>query len=149
MLFNSGVLPTMIASQFKDYGWLLNWCFRGVGYLGSKVGAWKAGRHEELQNRIIDYLNTQVQSSGVDGLYADIILKPILHDVPFDVAFPRRLTGSAKITHDLKRLRYEIRHRWRKMQQYVPEHEFNRLLLRLLREKRIGYDRLSERYHRL
>jgi hypothetical protein len=146
---NDRVLPPEIANNFHDLAPLLNWLPKVVGYAGKKYGEWKLGRHKELENRILDYLNTQVQSSGLDGMWADVILKPIIQDVPLVVAFPTQLTGFAKIKQDWKKLPYETRHRWRMMRQYVPENEFKKVLLQLVRENRIGFTRLSERYHRL
>jgi hypothetical protein len=58
MAFNGHVLPPEIPGHFHDFGWLLNWFFKAVGYAGKKYGDWKAGRREELENRILDYLNT-------------------------------------------------------------------------------------------
>lgn len=143
------MLPPELLAHFRDYGWLLNLFFRGVGYAGKKYGEWGAGRREELENRVLDYLNTQVQSSGIDGMWADLILKPIIQDVPFTVAFPTQLTGFARFTQGLKALPYETRHRWRMMRQYVPEDKFKKMLLKLVREKRIGYNMLAERYYRV
>ena len=149
MVSNGRVLRPEISRLFHDYGWLLNLFLRAVGYAGKKYGEWKAGSRKELENRILDYLNTQVQSSGVDGMWADVILKPIIQDVPFSVAFPPQLKGFAEFRHVLKRLPYETRHRWRMMKHYVPEDKFKKVLVKLVKENRIGYNMVAERYHRL
>src|ERR1700752_851708 len=105
------MIPPEISANFHDIGLLLNPLPKLFGFAGKKYGQWKAGRRDELENDIIDYLNIQVHSSGIDGLWADVILKPIIEDVPFGMAFPAELTGLAKFRQNLKRLPYETRHR--------------------------------------
>lgn len=119
-----------------------------AGYVGRKYSEWTATRNAGLENRIIDYLNMEVGSSGIDGMWADVIVKPIIQDVPFGIAFPAQATGFAKFKHNLKVLPYETRHRWRMMRQYVPEEKFKEVLAKLVREGRIGYNNLSQRYSR-
>ena len=144
------MLPPELA-HFQDYGWLLNWFLRGVGYAGSKYGDWKSGRAEGLENRILDYLNTKVDATGssVGALWATVIIRPIIEDVPFGMAFPPQLTGLAKFKHELRRLPYEARHRWRVFTGYVPEQKVADILLTLLRENRVGYNRSNQHYYSL
>ena len=66
-----------------------------------------------------------------------MILKPIIEDVPFGMAFPAELTGLAKFRQNLKRLPYETRHRWRMMNRFVPEDKFKEVLVKLVRENKI------------
>jgi hypothetical protein len=54
-----------------------------------------------------------------------VILKPIIQDFPFGVAFPTQPKGVAKAKRYLESTPYEVRHRWRMMKQYVPEDKFH------------------------
>jgi len=142
------VLPPGITDQFHDYGWLLNWLPRLAGYFGKKCGEQSAARSQDLENRILDYLNTKVQPSSAGIVWADVVIKPIIADVPFGVAFPPALKGFAKLKNNLRNLPYETRHRWRMFRQYVPEEQFNQVLLKLLRQQRIGHNPLDGTYRR-
>jgi hypothetical protein len=127
--------------------WLLNWVLQIPSYAGKKYGESKSGRQEELNNRILNYLN-KVPSTGIEGMWADIILKPILEDVPFDVAFRTTLAGFDKLKLNLKSLPYEMRQRLRIIKALVSEGEFKNILTRLVRERRIDYEPTMERYRR-
>src|SRR5271169_3197779 len=142
-------IPAQIAAHFHDLGFLLTWVPKLAGYFGRKYSEWTATRNTDLENRIIDYLNVEVASSGIDGIWAEVIMKPIIQDVPFGIAFPVQMTGFAKLKHNLKALPYETRHRWRMMRRYVPEEKFKEVLVKLVREQRIRYDNPSQRYSRV
>jgi hypothetical protein len=139
--------PPELSHLVRDYGWLLNWVLTIPSYAGKKYGEWKSGRREQFDNRILGYVNT-VPSTGIEGMWADVILKPILEDVSFDVAFRAPLTGFAKLKLNLKSLPYETRNRWRMMTEFVSEDEFKNMLTRLIRERRIDYEPTRERYRR-
>jgi len=53
-----------------------------MGCAGKKYGDWKIGWAKEIEDRILDYLCTQAQFSGIDLLWVDVIVKPIIQDVP-------------------------------------------------------------------
>lgn len=142
-------IPPQIVANFHDLGFLLTWVPKLAGYVGRKYSEWTATRNTYLENRIIDYLNMEVGSSGIDGMWADLIMKPIIQDVPFGIAFPVQMTGFAKFKHNLKALPYETRHRWRMMRRYVPEEKLKEVLVKLVREQRIRYNNLSQRYSRV
>jgi len=49
-----------------------------MGCAGKKYGDWKIGWAKEIEDRILDYLCTQAQFSGIDLLWVDVIVKPII-----------------------------------------------------------------------
>lgn len=143
------MLPREISTGFHEYGWRLNWFLKGVGYAARKCGEWKAGRSDAFEDRILDYLNTKYEPADSGVIWADVIIKPIIQDVPFEIAFPPNLKGLANFGSKLRRFPYEVRHRWRVLRRYVPERKFDKILLKLLRERRIAFDPSSKRYHRI
>jgi hypothetical protein len=82
-------IPPQIVANFHDLGFLLTWVPKLAGYVGRKYSEWTATRNTYLENQIIDYLNMEVGSS-------DLIIKPIIQDVPFGIAFPVQMTGFSK-----------------------------------------------------
>jgi hypothetical protein len=143
------MLPPGITTGFNEYGWPLNLLLKGVGYTARKYGAWKAGRSRALEDRILDYINTTHGTTGSGVIWADVIIKPIIQDVPFGIALPPNLKGLANLMSKLRRFPHEARHRWRVLRRYVPEKKFNKILLKLVRERRIALDLPSQRYHRV
>jgi hypothetical protein len=95
------LIPSQIVAHFHDLGFLLRWVPKIAGYVGRKYSEWTATRNTVLENRIIGYLNMEVGSSGIDGMWADVIMKPIIQDVPFGIAFPAQATGFPKFKHNL------------------------------------------------
>lgn len=109
---------------------------------------WGLERRVAIENRILDYLNTKEESSSLSIILADVFLRPIIQDVPFEISFPPALTGWNRLRFELRRLPYEIRHLWRVWRRHVSEEQIEQYLLELLREQRVHYSPATMRYSR-
>ncbi len=134
--------------SFHEYLAVLNWLARGFDCLARAVSKWRQKSSEALENRILDYLNTKAVPSTASIVWADVFLRPIIEDVPFQVAFPPHLRGWRRFKHELRSLPFELRHRWRVLTRLVSEERVREILLKLLREQRIDYNPATELYSR-
>lgn len=134
--------------NFHEYGLALNWVVRAVEYLAKATAKWRLERQQAIEDRILDHLNTKAEPSSLGTIWADVFIRPIIQDVPFGIAFPPELTGWKRFRLELRRLPYEVRHRWRVWKRLIPEERVERLLLKLLRERRVQYDPNTLRYSR-
>lgn len=135
--------------DFHQFGWLLNWIVKVTEYVAGCVSRRRAQRTAGTENRILDYINTTNEPSSVGIIWAEVFLKPVVQDVPFGIAFPSNVSGWNRLKLELRRLPYEIRHRWRVFTSLVPEETVTALLLKLLREQRVRYSPDTQRYSRL
>ena len=131
-----------------DYVWILNLILKVVEYLAKLKGKWSLEERAGIEDRILDYLNTKAEPSSVDIICADVILEPIVGDVPLGIAFPPKLKGWQRIKLELSRFPYEMRHRWRIWRHFIPKDRVNKILLKLLREERVRYSPGTQRYSR-
>ena len=132
--------------DFQQYSQLIEWFFKGVKFLATNYSQWREKGQQAFKNRILDYLNTRTEPADVGIIHSKVVIRPIIEDVRFGIAFPPKLKGWQRIKTELKCFPYEARHRWRMYRRYIPPSMVNQHLLDLLRDGRVRYNPNTQRY---
>ncbi len=117
-----------------------------IHWLGRAVGAISARKRRKLETAITDYMAEHRGWLTPDHVWREVSLRPIIEDVPFSVAFPPTLHGWAKFKFWLRKLPYDIRHKWRMEVDYIPEDRVLKVMRNLRRKGELELAPTGESY---
>lgn len=120
-----------------DYVTLASLLVVPVEWFARAVAAVRKHKQEELGERILEHLAEKGGWASPRSTWAEIFIKPLLEQVPFDVAFPSPLEGKEKLKWFIRALPYNARYRWRRWLDVVPEDKVRKTMRRLWRESKL------------
>jgi hypothetical protein len=100
----------------------IGWIARIFSFLSSSRRQSSKASAEKLEDEILNFMAENGDWTSPHYLWATLYLGEILRDVPFAIAFPAPdLKGWPKVKWRIRSFGIDVRHRWRKSFNLVPE----------------------------